>query len=642
MPPVSEFNDFAQALGALWMNPSFSGPEPDAELFLGQVPAALREQLRALSDAYQALRLSCKLQAQFDSSQFEQAQALTRQGLQSPCVRVRGLSLAAEVRLLSLQVPHARERHVQTRQDMLELLPLMPADWPKLERVWTEFSLSELEAMLGDSDAALERILRLDQLPATDPTDHLATLQVRTGLVSLLLSACDVEAAIVPARRLALEFDWPRHRPHSFYYNYLLALGLAGQFDEATSFLSQHPEVREVQFWAPWTDLHALIQWLETLAQRREPDLAWLAQDAPAPSVMSRLGANVAWMKAEVALRAGLPQRAVELVQQCLQASGADSATLTPLNGTRLFSALSQAYEAQGNAAAALDALRQALAHAQRWALRSTGARLVALHLAAPGAPRSLQQQRLQALRQEPAEGESASRLVAHVSHELRNPLNGVLGMIGLLRASELNPAQRRQLELADSSARTALTLCNDLLDLAKVDAGRLELAPAPCQVMQVLDEVVQLHMPRAQTKGLQLRLEVGPELTRPLQLDRLRLQQVVVNLLSNAIKFTQRGEVLLGATWQATERDQGVLKVEVVDTGVGIAAQDQDRLFREFTQLGSDAKARQDGSGLGLALSRKLVVSMGGRISHRSEPGKGSSFWIELPCTAPPADDAD
>ena len=233
---------------------------------------------------------------------------------------------------------------------------------------------------------------------------------------------------------------------------------------------------------------------------------------------------------------------------------------------------------------------------------------------------------------QNPQAPDTATRLLAHVSHEMRNPLNGVLGMIALLQMSELSEAQRRQLQLADSSARMALTLCNDLLDLAKIDAGRLEIRPAPCLLTQALDEVVQTFLPSAQFKGVELRLELDATLHEQVLLDRLRLQQVLMNLVANAIKFTRRGHVLLSVRWVQAPSG-GRLRVEVSDTGIGIAPHEQDRLFQEFSQANGSVEAEFGGTGLGLALCRKLVRAMGGHIDLSSTPGQGSCFWFEIPC---------
>ncbi len=228
---------------------------------------------------------------------------------------------------------------------------------------------------------------------------------------------------------------------------------------------------------------------------------------------------------------------------------------------------------------------------------------------------------------------ERASRardsFLATMSHELRTPLNAILGFTGLLLMQlpgPLNEAQQRQLELVQSSGKHLLSLINDLLDLAKIDAGKVDLHPEAVACAALLEEVADSLRPAANAKGLDLALEL-PE--QPLQVlaDRRALRQIALNLAGNAVKFTTQGQVLMRAATTA----EGV-RIDVQDTGVGIAESDQARLFEAFQQFGGPRAAGSEGTGLGLHLSRRLAILMHGRLEFASRLGQGSCFSLHLP----------
>jgi protein-histidine pros-kinase len=242
-----------------------------------------------------------------------------------------------------------------------------------------------------------------------------------------------------------------------------------------------------------------------------------------------------------------------------------------------------------------------------------------------------------QTLREKTLELEAASqakdRFLASMSHELRTPLNAVLGFTGTLLmklAGPLNDEQEKQLRTIQSSARHQLTLINDLLDLAKIESGKVELQFEPVVCQQVLDEVVTALRPLAESKGLAFALEV-PEAELPLRTDRRVLTQILLNLANNAIKFTAQGRVAIGLS---ERRDNGHPQIEfrVADTGVGILPADQARLFRPFERLGAPGTQRQEGTGLGLHVSQKFAGLLGGTIECTSEYGKGSTFTLVVP----------
>jgi len=237
------------------------------------------------------------------------------------------------------------------------------------------------------------------------------------------------------------------------------------------------------------------------------------------------------------------------------------------------------------------------------------------------------------ALREKNVELENANRakdnFLASMSHELRTPLNAIIGFTGTLLMKLPGPLtsdQEKQLRIVQNSGRHLLALINDLLDLAKVEAGKVELHLEPLHVRGILEEVVATLTPQAQGKGLELRATLPPpELS--MRLDARVLRQIVINLVNNAIKFTTQGAVRIGCDWETA----GMLAIHVEDTGRGIRDEDQHKLFEAFARLDTAGAQRQEGTGLGLHLSQKLAHLLGGRIDFRSEYGKGSTFTLLL-----------
>ena len=229
------------------------------------------------------------------------------------------------------------------------------------------------------------------------------------------------------------------------------------------------------------------------------------------------------------------------------------------------------------------------------------------------------------------AANQAKSRFLATMSHEMRTPLNGVLGMIGLMLASPLNPAQRRQAGLIRSSGQTLLTVLNDILDLSKIEAGRMDLEILPFALADALQDVVSLLAVRAEARGLALTLHLPADLPAALLGDASRLRQVLFNLVGNALKFTEAGSVQVVVCHRLQDDGRIGLTIAVQDTGIGISAEALPQLFTRFSQADSSTARRYGGTGLGLAITREIVELMGGHIAVRSEPGVGSCFTVHL-----------
>ena len=231
------------------------------------------------------------------------------------------------------------------------------------------------------------------------------------------------------------------------------------------------------------------------------------------------------------------------------------------------------------------------------------------------------------------------SNFLGVISHELRTPMNGVLGAAQLLRMSELNERQKSFVDIIHSSGDGLMVLLNDILDLTKIEAGKMDLALTTIAGRDLPARLVGPFGAQAEAKGLTFVFEVRGDLPARLRLDPLRLAQITHNLLGNAIKFTPQGEVRLSIEAIRTGDDKASLHIAVSDSGIGIAPEDQAELFRPFTQVDGSSTRRFGGTGLGLSICQRLAGLMDGEITVRSTPGQGSTFSlvvrVEVPAEA-------
>jgi signal transduction histidine kinase len=234
------------------------------------------------------------------------------------------------------------------------------------------------------------------------------------------------------------------------------------------------------------------------------------------------------------------------------------------------------------------------------------------------------------------AANEAKSHFLANISHELRTPMNGIIGMTELALDTELSAVQRDLLETSRNSAISLLYLLNDVLDFSRMESKSVELDNIPFDLSKLVSDTVRAFETQAQQKSLSLNYEVSSEIPSQVTGDPARLRQILVNLLGNALKFTSAGSVSIRATVESSGSREIQVRLAVTDTGIGIPVEKQSVIFQPFAQADGTMTRKYGGAGLGLSISMRLVELMGGDMGIASEPGKGSTFHFSVRFTRP------
>ncbi len=237
----------------------------------------------------------------------------------------------------------------------------------------------------------------------------------------------------------------------------------------------------------------------------------------------------------------------------------------------------------------------------------------------------------IKAKRSAEAAAEAKAIFLANMSHELRTPMNGIIGMVDILKRTELTDAQYEYLNIIESSGETLLSIINDILDLSKIEAGHMELEKIPFSLYDEIRRVANIMQVIADKKKLTVRLHIGKEVPPYVKGDPVRMKQIIINLVNNAIKFTEKGNITISVEKKSAEDGKVQLFFKIMDTGIGISPEGQKKLFQSFSQVDKSTTRKYGGTGLGLMISKNLTQMMGGEIGVESVEGVGSTFWFTI-----------
>ena len=237
----------------------------------------------------------------------------------------------------------------------------------------------------------------------------------------------------------------------------------------------------------------------------------------------------------------------------------------------------------------------------------------------------------IKAKRAAEAAAEAKAIFLANMSHELRTPMNGIIGMVDIMKRTKLDDAQYEYLNIIESSGENLLTIINDILDLSKIEAGHMELESIPFSLKDEMRRVMNIMQIIADKKKLPVKLQISPEVPAYVKGDPVRLKQIVINLVNNAIKFTEKGGITISVEKQSMENEKIQMLFKVMDTGIGISPEGQKKLFQSFSQVDKSTTRKYGGTGLGLMISKNLTQMMEGEIGVESVEGVGSTFWFTV-----------